>query len=205
MNQLVVALKEYRRDHHRYPPKPYYDKDRVRPDGGQGMYIGGFSALYPDYVDSWDALVCPSDRAIDQKQPEARQRRYSSYNGVADDPASDKWDLVYAAYNYFGYDDEGWDSYDQSTCEAPENGDPLPTWLSSEGKGWKHYPRLGNRNAPDNTIATHCTNHRGFYHDEKDEKDPIIRLSGDADTITVSQWQDTEGGAKPSLFKTQQQ
>ncbi len=213
MQSLVVALKEYRRDFHRYPPKPEYQDDR-------DMYTGGFSALYPNYLDNWDALVCPSDRAIGNLGDQAKARRYSSYNGIIAlaedstlDPTADaSWHFATytapeghsgpkVAYNYYGYDNNGWDSFDASNCTAPENGDSLPTWLSSEGKGWKHFPRLCNRSAPDNTIATHCPSHRSFYHDTKDEKDTMARVSSDADLIVVHQWQ----VGSPSLFKTQQQ
>ncbi len=188
--QLVAALKQYRHDHQRYPPQPIYVGDAT-----DGIYIGGFSALFPDYIDSWEDMVCPMDRAVDHMEDEAKKRRYCSYNGVVDDPATD-WDFAHITYNFNGYDQTGW------ALAVPET-TTLPTWLSSEGRGWKHYPRLGNRNAPDYTVVTHCTNHREFYNKDDEWMDIAVRLNGDGATISVSGWStdDTTLGASP--FETQ--
>jgi len=212
MQQIVTALKSYQRDHHRYPPQPYYDDDR-------DMYIGGVSALYPNYLDSRDALICPSDRTITQLQDEAKRRGYSSYNGVIAlaedsslDPANDaSWHFAPVSgttgykitYNYYGYDNDGWDSYTDATCEQPGT-TPLPAWLAAEGKSWKHYPRLMNRYAPDNTVVVHCVNHREFYNREVEKQDTLIRLGGDAKAaIPVNEWKQVESNGA-SKFKHQQ-
>lgn len=180
LQQLVTALKQYRIDYGKYPPRPTYNAAAQR-------YTGGFSSLYPDYIDSWDTLVCPADRDIDMKQREAKSRVYSSYNGRAENPQQDNWDFLvssgvtYITYNYHGYDANGWD------MDTPETTN-LPAWLSAEGRGWKHYPRLMNRNAPDYTVVTHCIFHRDFYHRDTDKLDIVVRLNGDASTQNVSQW-----------------
>ncbi len=186
MVQLVMQLKAYRAEHGRYPPSPIYST-------AETMYIGGFSALYPDYIDSWDALVCPSDRRIDHMETDAKDLRYSSYNGDVTDPAT-SWDFAHVTYNGNGYDSDGWDL---ATPEVTT----LPTWLSSEGRGWKDYPRLINRHAPDYTIVTHCIMHRDFYNKDEEKMDILIRLNGDIETFNVSAYQAVSGGASP--FQTQ--
>ncbi len=180
--QLVTQLKAYRADHGKYPPSPIYSATET-------MYIGGFSALYPDFIDSWDALVCPGDRRIDHMKAEAKDRRYSSYNGDVTDPAT-SWALANVTYNGNGYDADGWEL---ATPEVTT----LPTWLSSEGRGWKHYPRLVNRHAPDYTIVTHCTVHRDFYNKDQDKMDILIRLNADTETFNVSAYSAVSGGGSP--------
>lgn len=180
--QLITQLKAYRADHGRYPPQPIYSAAAT-------MYIGGFSALYPDYIDSWDALVCPSDRRIDHMESDAKDRRYSSYNGDVTDPAT-SWAFANITYNGNGYDTDGW------ALASPET-TTLPTWLSSEGRGWKHYPRLWNRHAPDYTIVTHCIMHRDFYNKDQDKMDIIVRLNGDTQTINVAAYSAVSGGTSP--------
>ncbi len=211
LHALVMALKEYKRDHHRYPPQPYYD-DTLH------QYIGGFSALYPDYVDAWDALICPSDRTIDHLEDQAKTRRYSSYNGIialGEDSSLDatqdaSWHFAAAdggvgakiTYNYYGYDNDGYDIYTDATCDKPGT-TALPAWLSAEGKKWKHYPRLMNRYAPDNTIVTHCPHHRSFYNNQAEWKDTMVRLGGDSDTIATNDWMQPDASGV-SKFKHQQ-
>jgi prepilin-type N-terminal cleavage/methylation domain-containing protein len=194
MQNLLTALKDYRRDYRRYPPRPSYEYVAAK---SMYMYVGGFSALFPDYIDSWEELRCPSDRSVDRKEDEARQKRYCSYNGVVQDPGNDQWEFVNITYNFDGYDNDGWND---PTSPVPPAA--VPAWLAAEDKGWKHYPRLSNRNALDYTIVTHCTNHRSFYNNEKDWKDTIIWLNADVDTITVAQWR-AVGANGASLFKSQ--
>ena len=62
----------------------------------------------------------------------------------------------------------------------------LPGWLSSQGMGWKAYPRLENRRAPDNTIVFHCIAHRDFYKGG-DEMDVMMKLGGEATAVKLSQ------------------
>lgn len=198
LSDLTLALTNYERRWHRYPPRPVYDSTLE-------MYHGGFSALYPDYIDDWTKLVCPDDRTIDGQQEEAKARRYSSYNGrinMAEDPsASEPWDFAVDSdtgnqmitYNYNGYDYKGWD---RDTALAPPSS--MPTWLES----WRKYPRLINRYAPEYTLVTHCTFHRDFYHEDQDKRDTIVRLDSDTDLIVVQVWQDQSGGA--SQFEVQE-
>jgi prepilin-type N-terminal cleavage/methylation domain-containing protein len=207
MQKLVSAMTEYKRKYNKFPPRPIYDSD-------EELYIGGFSALYPRFVDSWDYFVCPDDQSIYGRQEEAKARHYCTYNGrinLADDPASsDPWEFATDAdtghlkitYNWNGYDHKGWD---RTLPGDPPTDDPIappddakPGWLE---RGWKYYPRLSNRYAPEYTMVTHCTMHRDFYHEEQDVRDTMIRLSNDMDTIPVQVWQDQSDGA--SLFEKQ--
>jgi len=209
LNQLVVALKQYRTDHGRYPFMPYYDTTLQR-------YQGGFSALYPDYVDDTSLLICPDDRNIDGVEKEARERVYCSYNGavtgvdVTDDTtwgfdegtfshietgasiadAPTRW------YNYLGYENTGVDPYNMV---AGDDGyypyaSGAPTWLTSEGLKYKHYPRLFNRNAPDITVITHCTHHRSFYDKNTEQIDIVMRLNGRHEKINRVAWENHESG-----------
>lgn len=206
LSTLVAAMKEYHRQYGRYPERPEYREDAG--DGKPG-YVGGFSELYPDFIDNWNFLVCPSDQAIYGRHEEAQEKKYSTYNGVikfADDPsASDEegWEFAVdedtdndkITYNWNGYDHKGWDRN-----EALEPGvHERPQWLD---RGWRYYPRLDNRYVPEYTVVTHCAMHREFYRHEQDMQDPMIRLSGDMDAIPVQVWQHIdEDGA--SLFERQ--
>ncbi|MGI5816665.1 MAG: type II secretion system protein [Armatimonadota bacterium] len=199
MSALTQALTEYKRQYHRYPPRPAYDSDAE-------IYTGGFSSLYPDYVDSYADLLCPDDKTIVGRQDEARQRRYSSYNGrieLAEDiGAANPWEFAVdtdtgnqmITYNYHGYDELGWDRNVPLSPPA----DPAPAWLD---RGWKYYPRLMNIYAPEYTLVTHCTFHRDFYSKETERRDTFVNVGSETDTLLVDQWQADEGSG--SLFEKQ--
>lgn len=216
LEQLVVALKQYRADHGRYPFMPYYDT-------GLQKYQGGFSALYPDYVDDTSLFICPDDRNIDGIEKEARARVYCSYNGaVTGVDTSDETTWAFDEgnythietlstfdgptrwYNYYGYENGGVDPYNG------EAGDPghypyasgAPTWLTDEGLKYKHYPRLSNRSAPDTTVITHCTHHRNFYNKQTEQMDLVMRLNGRHEKISWTAWKDP-GSGTISKFVTQ--
>ncbi|MGC9316938.1 MAG: type II secretion system protein [Armatimonadota bacterium] len=198
LTNLVQALENYKRRYNYYPPRPEYNETL-------GIYTGGFSALYPDFVEEWEALVCPADRTFFGKEEEAKDRRYSTYNGVinmAEDPsAADPWEFAVdgdtgnqmITYNYHGYDQKGWD---RDTPLVPTSGSPSPpVWLE---RGWRKYPRLMNRYAPEYTVVTHCTQHREFYNQPQDEIDPMVRLDGEPERIHVQVWQQPgSDGASP--------
>ena len=54
--QISAALRAYKTDYWRYPFRPYYD-------AAAGAYMGGVSALYPDYITNKAVLICPNDAA----------------------------------------------------------------------------------------------------------------------------------------------
>lgn len=221
MQTLVAALQEYKRQHGRFPERPHYDPAA---NDGDGEYVGGFSALFPEFVSNWDYFVCPSDQTIFGLQEEAKAKKYCTYNGVIrlsedqslDPDDDDTWGFAVdeeydgsvtenqkITYNWNGYDYKGWD---RDTPISPPD-DERPEWLD---RGWRYYPRLSNRYAPEYTVVTHCTMHREFYRREQDERDTMIRLSSDMDSIVLQVWQEPEDREdddrdKVSLFVKQSQ
>jgi len=209
LHQLVVALKQYAEDYRAYPPWPSFDSVA-------GRFTGGFSALYPDYITDAGLLICPDDTKAVTREKQAKDMAYCSYNADIDFGAfvaapgnfldtqtlPDSTTLQYLKnrlYNYFGYNDTGLDPFfwadpavnpsEPNRCFlGPEFGDALPTWLSAKGLYWRHYPRLMNRYAPDNTIVTHCVKHRRHYSlsDRRKWKDVLVHLGGESQTVEVS-------------------
>jgi|LSQX01.1.fsa_nt_gb prepilin-type N-terminal cleavage/methylation domain-containing protein len=207
LHQLGIALKAYRTDYGWYPFAPYYDTDL-------GKYVGGFSALFPDYVDDRALFICPNDRTIDSVKQASRDRNYCSYNGLVSAPNDgdeDSWQFDVGTftnietgasisdgptryYNYYGYDNTGVDCY--NNVEGDDDFRPYanstPDWLKDQGLKYRHYPRLINRQAPDTTVVTHCVHHRGEYKNEAEEIDLILRLGGTSDKIHRMAWQSHE-------------
>ncbi|MFW5866588.1 MAG: type II secretion system protein [Armatimonadota bacterium] len=204
LSALTQAMVEYKRQYHRYPPRPAYNTT-------EQIYTGGFSALYPDFLDAYEDLLCPDDKTIVTVQEEARERRYSSYNGrieFAENPGASgeaRWEFAVDSdtgdqmitYNYNGYNQMGWDRNTplQPTASAPTP----PDWLD---RGWKYYPRLMNTYAPEYTLVTHCTFHRGFYSDEGDQRDTYVNVGSETDSLVVQSWQSAESD-EVSLFVKQ--
>ncbi len=220
LSQLGMALKAYRTDHGKYPLAPKYDTDIEK-------YLGGFSALYPDYVDDKSLFICPDDRNIDGKEKEARQRNYCSYNGkvtAIDTGDEDTWkfdqadythietdaaisDAPTRTYNYGGYENSGVDCYNSDPADDgyyPYMTGAPPSWLTNEGLKRKHYPRLMNRQAPDTTIVTHCIHHRGQYDKDTEQIDIILRLSGSTNKVNRMAWQ-AHGSGEVSKFVKQRE
>lgn len=191
--QIATALKAYKTDYGRYPFRPYYDS-------AAGIYMGGPSALYPDYITDKAVLICPNDaanfRGMSNTPP-----NYSSYSGLvagfvpslgatgadywrfaAQDATGEHPNAVGSAtvyccitYNYGGFNNYGWDRsyWDNANSRWASEwpaGGAAPGWLSAEGKKWRHYPRLMNRRCPDNTIAVRCRCHHKWYG--RDETSP---------------------------------
>lgn len=208
LQQLALALRQYRTDFGYYPPAPIYNADINR-------YIGGFSSLFPDYLTDKRVLVCPDDRQIDGYEKEAQDRGYSSYNGYVADPAtswdfkadSDEWSTEFHKaddpatvitgsaryYNYYGYCQEGLDPY--LDTDFPYMGVAgVPTWLSNDGLRWRHYPRLSNREAPDNTYITHCVHHRQHYKRATDQMDIYATVGGRTKVVSRMSMEQQTGG-----------
>lgn len=198
LQQIATALKSYREDYGRYPFQPYNDTNLHR-------YLGGISALYPDYITERKVLLCPDDKQIKGREEAARDRGYSSYNGWVESPGSTdaSWDFQSAStktpdggstvngpkrtYNWFGYSQDGWDVFYWNSfadTNMPYKSS-LPSWLRSEGLSYRHMPRLANRKAPDNTIITHCPHHRQFYKRDNDKIDIIVTVGGTSKVVNV--------------------
>lgn len=214
LHSITIALKSYREDHGRYPFQPYYDGTR---------YQGGVSALYPDYITEKKVLICLDDVQIKGHESDAKDKVYSSYNGWVDNPGT-SWDFAQATgatspegevavspvgpkrtYNWFGYSDEGWDPFYWTSFTATNMPykSTLPSWLRNEGLSYRHYPRLSNRNAPDNTIITHCVHHRSHFKRSGDQIDIIATIGGSTKVVNVSNMSAARDSGKPTKWVSQ--
>jgi prepilin-type N-terminal cleavage/methylation domain-containing protein len=189
LHQIAIAMKQYRDQWGRFPFDPYYDANA-------GRWLGGVSALYPDFISDKKVLVCQDDVNISTKKQQASDECYSSYNGY---PTADLHAFAQGSttppdgstaitgdkrtYNYYGYGQEGYDAF---TFATRPYASILAPWLRNEGLSWRHYPRLYNRQAPDNTYVTHCLHHRRFYKGSS-EMDAAVTLGGDSKMVNVSQ------------------
>lgn len=199
LSQLASALKSYRRDHGRFPAAPFYDATA-------GVYRGGFSDLYPDYIDSTKILICPEDRYVKPFLAQAQEKLYCSYNGLAPNTASGDWTLTEVYYNYNGYDVIAAGGEYNST--GVDNGGTiealyqtaLMTEYTPKGLRLRAAPRLKNRSAPDNTIVTHCVHHRQTSKDVANERDFVLRLSGQTDkTVKHVRYDEDPDGNGPKV------
>ena len=178
LHQIAVALRAYERDNQGYPLAPYYDGTRFQ---------GGVSALYPNYITDKNRFICPDDTVV-LGIPNASQIVYSSYNGMINPTTlaflQDANSKPERLYNYYGFDDDGYDIYSGSTYTQPF---PLPAWLAAQGLTGRFYPRLMSRYAPDNTIVVHCPYHRSFYGtNPTQQKDMVLRLNGKTEKDNVA-------------------
>jgi len=199
---LLQALKVYQEDFRYYPPPPGFTGSR---------YLGGFSALYPNYVSDYAAMLCPCDFAVISHQEQAKQLGYCSYNGRIvgqfNSSSANFWAFMPIAndgyspgnegaagselvpkmrtYNWGGFNDYG---YDISYYTNPgwyyfinPMDDPKPGYVSS----WRKYPRLNNNKAPDSTIVARCVLHEPDYGNGLG-RDLIVRVGGRVENIDVS-------------------
>ncbi|MGQ9731798.1 MAG: type II secretion system protein [Candidatus Zipacnadales bacterium] len=182
LNQLMVALKQYREDHGKYPSTPWYD-------GTIGRYRGGFSDLYPDYIDDTSVLICPEDMTVKGLGQQTKQNLYCSYNGLPNNPRGGDWTLTEIYYNYNGYDftgvpggpitSQGIDNGDGPAVEAAYKAVIMSEYTPA-GLQWRDAPRLKNRSAPGYTIATHCVHHRGKGSVDQ-QREFVARVGGNVD------------------------
>jgi prepilin-type N-terminal cleavage/methylation domain-containing protein len=190
LHQVVVALKQYAEDYRAYPPAPSYDGTR---------FWGGVSSLWPDYISDQGVLICPDDLKAKTRYQVAKDKIYSSYNADIDLANESTWLqggtvpdglLANRTYNYYGFDDNGYDVYDDMTYVRPTQANPNPPWWLEQDPrmrlGWRHYPRLMNRYAPDNTIVVHCVHHRQHYSNAN-KRDIVMRLGGEGKVINLSE------------------
>jgi prepilin-type N-terminal cleavage/methylation domain-containing protein len=178
LEQIAIALKAYEKDNNAYPVAPYFDGTRFQ---------GGVSALYPNYLTDKSLLLCPDDPLV-LGGANTSPVVYSSYNGIVVDPST--WAFQTDAngperlYNYYGYDNDGYDTYSQSTFTSPY---PAPAWLTSQGLTGRFYPRLMSRYAPGNTIITRAPYFRGAYGtNPAQQMDLVLRLNGKTEKVNVA-------------------
>ncbi len=182
--QLTGMIALYQADYTYCPPPPYFNGS---------LYIGGLSALHPDYTNGdWSVLICPRDYVIAGRHEEAKAARYSSYNGRIvmefDSTSATPWNFAPLAadgespdlsadatdqtlskmrlYNWGGYNNFGYDD-----CWYNFAAGRWDFWYNPDNgdarpawiDSWRHYPRYNNTKAPDTTIMSHCTHHRDRY------------------------------------------
>lgn len=63
-----------------------------------------------------------------------------------------------------------------------------PLWDATANNTSAYFPGLINRNAPDNTIVTHCPWHREWFGTGLKERDLAVRLGGDTALIAVQSY-----------------
>jgi len=200
LHQLAVALKQYRTDHGKYPGLPYYDVVA-------GRYMGGFSTLFPDYIDSTDLLICPEDQIALSLKGQVKQIVYSSYNGRPTDPAGGNWALAEVYFNHNGYDYSGAPGSAITSTGIDNLGLDEASYravvmqeLSSKGLRWRAAPRLKNASAPDNTIISHCVHHRRSARGQtENEMDFVVRLGGDVGPVKHVHMESDPDGAGPKI------
>jgi prepilin-type N-terminal cleavage/methylation domain-containing protein len=209
LHQIATELKVYLQDYRMYPPPPFYNTatqtymggvcalypdyinshdtficpDDRSIDGVQQAATANHYSSYNGIVEApqagkWDFLLIDgtSPGSADQSKPRQRLYNWGGYQSTAaSTPLLAGFDDCYLNTTT-GVWTLGHDNLLNSPTPAP-----LPSWLQSQGMGWRYYPRLENRRAPDNTIITHCASHRAFYK-SGDEIDPVIRLGGDTST-----------------------
>ena len=206
LHQLAMALKQYREDHGRYPSAPWYD-DTI------GRYRGGFSDLYPDYIDNTEVLLCPDDLEAKGLGAKISQNIYSSYNGQATNPRGDNWALQEVYYNYNGYDFSGAPGSAVNSTGVDNGGGAddlyfavlLPEFGPKGLRPNRDAPRLANRSAPGFTIITHCRFHRG-RGDPSDQNEIVARADGTVDGAVKRAYleQDPDGtGPKVAPYVSQ--
>lgn len=207
--QLVQGLKQYRTEYGMYPPPPWYDEGEGKYKGGFSAlypdYITDKNLLIcPD-----DADV----RALREDALDRVYSSYNGV--ATDPPDGDwaLTGILYNYYGYT-YDAGGQNGYSdgfqteaalapigaQSPAIPPVTWVPLPLWMDDatasdpslvpdwleyQSLSWRHFPRLANNHAPDNTIVTHCIRHRDFYRNEARRRDVYVQLNAQADTVEV--------------------
>jgi prepilin-type N-terminal cleavage/methylation domain-containing protein len=186
LQQIAVALKAYETDNSAFPPAPYFDGTRFQ---------GGVSALYPNYITDKNIFICPDDALAQANSVAAKAVVYSSYNGMVNQNTwtfqTDGSGNPERLYNYFGYDNDGYDIYSINTY-PPVTGtvfavpDALPSLLA-QGLTGRFYPRLMNQYAPDTTIVIHCPYHRSHYGTNPNQQmDVVLRLNGKTEKDNVA-------------------
>ena len=200
MHMLAMALKQYKTDHEKYPGRPSYDTS-------DGRYHGGFSTLFPDYIDSTDILICPDDRTAKTLSGAVKDKVYSSYNGLVPNAATDDWTLTEVYYNYNGYDfPAGWAVGAPGTSTGVDNGGLVDAGykaiITSTGCRWRDAPRLKNRAAPGTTIVSHCVHHRRDARNKaENEGDHVVRLDGTTKLVKRVMMEEDPDGAGAKVAK----
>ena len=196
LHNLAVAIQLYRKDYKRFPLGAVAGNIDNLPDlAGNAAYTAAsyntidaasgrrtrINALYPTYIDSQKALICPDDEGVTDLV--TKPNGSTSVNGqnpsdllqVGADGSFSSYDDY---YNVFGY---------TATATALlGQGTPLLTIAGQVGGGRKS-PRLSNPYAPGNTVITYCRKHEGDY-EPSNAISLIARLDGKAERVVRCQY-----------------
>jgi prepilin-type N-terminal cleavage/methylation domain-containing protein len=195
MHAIANAFKIFYQDEGRYPPAPTMDQ--------QGLWHGGISELYPDYLTSSKSLGCKDDQSIDITNlavgaHNPAQWRYSSYNFYDADTDPSNGDEV-LVYNYWGLlemDDPDGDGQGTLSYINIPNGVPVGVQGGYDPQlaaQWAQYPTirtrvkwpaLANKTAPDYTIITMCRFHEGFASSTRRQV-ITVRVGGNAEAAKL--------------------
>jgi prepilin-type N-terminal cleavage/methylation domain-containing protein len=96
---------------------------------------------------------------------------------------------IYTDANHlYSYDDgTGVRVFDRDMASIYNRDYARPLWDVSMNNTTSYFPGLVNRNAPDNTIVTHCTFHRSWFgNSAATQQDLIVRLGGDTEKQKLS-------------------
>ena len=165
LDQIGLAIQQYKMDRRRYPASLY-------------------ELAAAGYVNSNKLVAC----AEDEEDPSAltdvttvagRQTLTQSSYDVA--PLYPGQSAPVVLWNYYGYQWTDADGDSQSDPGESEGIDSATTPTGPAGRQ-KH---LANRNAPGDTIATHCIYHRRSLTEapSADDSDVALRLDGSAEGI----------------------
>jgi len=186
LHAIANAIRMYRDDWGAYPN--VVPEDPVGPpvDLTSKNDKGAIEALFEtgDLSDSV-ALRCPDDTAV-----EVDNGLYCSYQ-VWTNPETGN---VEQLYNWYGYDASGVALETLAEAEAvySPGGTPLrdklnrALWAGSGPGTWTGaFPGLANKNAPDETVITHCPHHRSYYRLPA-ALDLVVFLGGNAQSKKIA-------------------
>jgi len=171
LQQIGMAVKQYKLDYHVYPSSLYEIEDylQVRSSGGKASH-------------GKNMLICPDDETIRDSAYTNSSFPYSSYYDDEKGIVWNYWGLKYKKPDGSLYPDDvrGY-AYSGSAADEAEY---FAVMTNAGITNPKHYPRLANRFAPDYTIITHCVHHRAKTdRNTKQQLDLAVRLDGGVDKI----------------------
>ncbi len=221
LHQISIAVQQYYQDERRYPDSLV----DLLPEGSN--YDNGTPAPTPiptiapnvsGYLKNGsEGLLCPDDD-LPNDTPRSSYGSLLKFPSTAIPTATrtgtdPNGDVGKYAYNYWGYDPDGFAYPDSATAGLPANtpngspllrtpvaGVPAANQAYNARKNPIRYS-LSNKFAPASTIITHCMFHRlqtaddlsaagqmGYGGRPANARDIVLRLDGSAKAVLVSEW-----------------
>jgi|YNPNPStandDraft_1061719.scaffolds.fasta_scaffold66948_2 prepilin-type N-terminal cleavage/methylation domain-containing protein len=190
LHSIAMAAKIFYQDNRSYPNEPILD--------AQGVWQGGVSELYPDYLDSVKSLACPRDRALTSKfKPEQRYSSYNWFDANGDEQIDSSTDaMTFNRWGFFEAPDPGDTGMGTPGVVDDPNGLPygcIGGWNQNLVQVWNNnpaiktaakYPALANPSAPGNTIICVCRHHESI-HKGPSRVELIVRVGGEAKAVKL--------------------